>query len=130
MPAAPRPARPAPAAAEPDAVAPPAAPLALAGGDADAAALWTGIAAELRRRAGPRDLRLLWVTTQLAQVAGARVDGGALVCAAPDLALRGWMGGAEGRALLGELAAALTGGAVTRVVARVPGDVDRPVDDR
>jgi hypothetical protein len=39
------------------------------------------------------------------------------------------MAGDAGRALLDELAAAVTDGAVTRVVVRVPGDVDRPVDD-
>jgi hypothetical protein len=123
------PPRVAPADAEPAGAAPPAAPaFVLPGADADAGALWAAIAAELRRRAGPRDLRLLWVTTQLEQVAGARLAGDALVCATPDLALRAWMGGDAGRALLGGLAAALTAGAVARVVARVPGDVDRPVD--
>ena len=101
----------------------------LDGADADAGALWAAIAAELRRRVGPRDLRMLWVTTQLEQVAGARLADDALVCATPDLALRGWMAGDAGRALLDELAAAVTDGAVTRVVVRVPGDVDRPVDD-
>jgi hypothetical protein len=100
----------------------------LADADADAGALWTAVAAELCRRAGPRDLRLLWVTTQLAQVAGARLAGDALVCATPDLALRAWMAGDAGRRTLGEIAAALTAGAVTRVVARVPGDVGRDVD--
>jgi hypothetical protein len=38
------------------------------------------------------------------------------------------MAGDAGRRLLGEVAAALTAGAVTRVVARVPGDVGRDVD--
>lgn len=100
----------------------------LPGADADAGALWAGIAAELRRHAGPRDLRLLWVTTQLDQVAGARLVDDVLVCATPDLALRAWMAGDAGRALLEELAGALTAGAVARVVVRVPGDVERPVD--
>ncbi len=101
---------------------------ALPDADPDAGALWTAIAAELRRRAGPRDLRLLWVTTQLEQVAGARLAGDTLVCATPDLALRTWMAGDAGRALLDELAAALTAGAVGRVVVRVPGDVERALD--
>jgi hypothetical protein len=114
--------------AEPAAEAPAPAAFALAGADADAGALWTAIAGELRRRVGPRDLRMLWVTTQLDRVAGARLAGDALVCATPDLALRTWMGGDDGRALLDELAAAVTGGAVARVVARVPGDVERPLD--
>jgi hypothetical protein len=100
----------------------------LPGADADAGALWTAVAAELRRRVGPRDLRMLWVTTQLEQVAGARLAGDVLVCATPDLALRAWMAANAGRTLLDELAAAITGGAVARVVVRVPGDVDRPVD--
>jgi hypothetical protein len=95
------------------------------GADADAAALWEGVAAELRRRAGPRDLRLLWVTTQLHLVAGARLAGDALVCVTPDLAMRAWIGGEAGRALLAEVAGSLTEGAVTQVLARLPGDVDR-----
>lgn len=95
------------------------------GAEPDAAALWAGVAAALRRRAGPRDLRLLWVTTQLHLVAGARLTGDALVCATPDLAMRAWIGADAGAALLGELAGALTGGAVARVLARLPGDVDR-----
>jgi hypothetical protein len=86
------------------------------------------VADELRRRVGPRDLRLLWVTTQLDQVAGARLAGGALVCATPDLALRAWAAGDTGRALLDGIVAAVTGGSVARVVVRVPGEVDRPVD--
>jgi hypothetical protein len=101
---------------------------ALAGADPDAGALWAAVAAELRRRVGPRDLRLLWVTTQLDQVAGARLAAGALVCATPDLALRAWAAGDTGRALLDGIVAAVTGGAVGRVVVRVPGEVDRPVD--
>jgi hypothetical protein len=101
---------------------------ALAGADPDAGALWAAVADELRRRVGPRDLRLLWVTTQLDQVAGARLSGGALVCATPDLALRAWAAGDTGRALLDGIVAAVTGGAVARVVVRVPGEVDRPVD--
>jgi len=110
-------------------VAPPAVPLfTLPDACADAGALWAGIAAELRRRAGPRDLRLLWVTTQLDQVAGARLVDDALVCATPDHALRIWMTGDAGRALLDEIAGALTSGAVTRVVVRVPGDVGRSVE--
>jgi hypothetical protein len=110
-------------AAEPAAEAP--AGYAFAGADADAAALWDGVCAELRRQAGPRDLRLLWVTTQLHLVAGARLEGAALVCVTPDLAMRTWMGAPEGRALLGALAAGLTAGAVNEVVARLPGDLDR-----
>ncbi|GJG85436.1 hypothetical protein tb265_06170 [Gemmatimonadetes bacterium T265] len=95
----------------------------------DAATLWTGVAEEVRRRVGPRELRLLWVTTQLHRVTGARLDGGALVCAVPDLELRAWAASEAGRALLGDAVGALTAGAVTRVVARLPGDVERSVDD-
>ncbi len=100
-----------------------------AGAEADAAALWRGVADEVRRRVGPRELRLLWVTTQLHRVAGVRLEGAALVCAVPDLELRAWAANDAGRALLGDAVAALTGGSVTRVIARVPGDVDRSVDD-
>jgi hypothetical protein len=120
---APAPAESAPVATEDAADAP--APYAFPEAEPDAAALWAGVGAELRRQAGPRDLRLLWVTTQLHLVAGARLDGAALVCATPDLAMRTWMGSADGRALLGALAAGLTAGAVTEVVARVPGDAGR-----
>ncbi len=99
-------------------------------GDADAAALWTGVADEVRRRVGPRELRLLWVTTQLHRVTGARLEGAALVCAVPDLELRAWAASDAGRTLLGDAVAALTGGAVSRVVARLPGDVERSVEER
>ena len=97
--------------------------------DADAGALWTGVADEVRRRVGPRELRLLWVTTQLHRVSGARLAGAALVCAVPDLELRAWAASEAGRTLLGDAVGALTAGAVTRVVARLPGDVERSVDD-
>lgn len=96
--------------------------------DPDAAALWEGVAAEVRRQAGPRDLRLLWVTTQLSLVAGARIEGGRLVCATPDLAMRTWMGAEAGRTLLGAVVAGLTAGAVTAVVARLPAEVAGPRD--
>ncbi len=121
---------PTPAAPDPTPAAAPVVPDApsAAGAARDAAALWAGVAAEVRRRVGPRELRMLWVTTQLDGVTGARLDGAALVCAVSDLELRGWMGSAAGRALLGDVVAALTGGAVTRVVARLPGDVERAVD--
>ena len=100
-----------------------------AGPDTDATALWAGVADELRRRVGPRELRLLWVTTQLPRVTGVRLDGGALVCAVADLELRTWAASDAGRTLLGDAVAALTAGSVTRVVARLPGDVDRSVDE-
>ena len=102
---------------------------ALVAGERDAAALWTAVADEVRRRVGPRELRLLWVTTQLDRVTGARLDGAALVCAVPDLELRAWAASDAGRTLLGDAVAALTDGAVTRVVARLAGDVERSVDE-
>ena len=98
-------------------------------GERDAAALWTGVAEEVRRRVGPRELRLLWVTTQLQRVTGARLDGATLVCVVADLELRVWAASEAGRTLLGDAVAAITGGAVTRVVARVAGDVERSVVD-
>lgn len=106
----------------------PAAPAAVLGAESDAAALWTAVADEVRRRVGPRELRLLWVTTQLHRVTGVRLDGATLVCAVPDLELRAWAASESGRTLLGDSVSALTAGAVTWVVARLPGDVDRPVD--
>ncbi|HEY0778173.1 MAG TPA: hypothetical protein VGD56_09425 [Gemmatirosa sp.] len=99
------------------------------GAESDAAALWAGVADEVRRRVGPRELRLLWVTTQLHRVAGVRIDGATLVCAVPDHELRLWAASDAGRTLLGAAVAALTADGVTRVIARLPGDVDRSVDE-